>query len=203
MNKTPNALLALSLFTSVAAAPPPAVANGSTPPPVRRTTEASMDQQVTAKDLIGREIYDRQNKHIGQIVDVALGGIVPEELKNALAQSDRDGYAASGVAPLPGNNTGRQQQSDPAKASDRELDDQPKSNRVHASATSTVFIAVGGVLGIGADLIRAPLSALSFDRRHNRIILDLSSEQLRSLLKSTARPASTSRAATIVYESGR
>lgn len=128
---------------------------------------------------------------------------MPETLKNALAKSDRDSYAPSGVAPAPGNATGRQQQPDPAKASDRELDDQPTKDRVQAFATSSVFISIGGVFGVGSDLIRAPLSALDYDRRHDHIVLDLSADELRSVLKTSARSDRRLRSVMIVYGGNR
>ncbi|HEY0945311.1 MAG TPA: PRC-barrel domain-containing protein [Opitutaceae bacterium] len=208
MTTPATAFLFLLVLSAATGAPPPtADTAGAASPPVRHTTEATMDQHVTANDLIGRDVYDRQNNALGEIVDIALGGVVPQELKNALAKSDRDGYSASGVAPAPGDDTGRQQQeqrNDGGEATDRERDDQPGDERVQAFATSTVFISVGGVFGMGADLVRAPLSALGYDRRHNRIVLDLGSEELRSLLKTAKAPARrTSRAAVIIYGMGR
>ena len=186
-------LVLLAASSAVYAQTSGATSSHASSPPVRRATEVTLDQQVTAKDLIGREVYDRQNDHIGEIVDVALGGVVPVELKHALAKN-KDGYA-----PTQRDATDRQHQPEPTKPSDRERDDQPGKERVQAFATSTVFISVGGVLGVGADLVRAPLSALRYDRRHDHIVLDLSSEELRSVLKTAARRDRAPRTATIVY----
>lgn len=190
------AIYSFACLTIIAGAAPPAPPAGAAAP-VRHTTEAALHQQVTAKDLIGRDVYDRQNDHVGEIVDIALGGVVPEELKNALAKSDRDDHSAAGAAAR--DDTGRQ-----AKATDRARDERPAEERVQAFATSTVFISVGGVLGMGSDLLRAPLSALGYDRRHDRIVLDLSSDELRSILKTAGTlPRRTPRAAVIIYGTSR
>lgn len=52
---------------------------------IRRLNDDALDHQFTAKDLIGKELYDRDGKRIGEVKDVVLASSTNPQLASSLS----------------------------------------------------------------------------------------------------------------------
>lgn len=55
-----------------------------------------------------------------------------------------------------------------------------------ANASADVVVAYGGFLGMGSEMLRVPISELSYDYSNDRIVLNVSQQELRSLTSSSS-----------------
>jgi osmotically-inducible protein OsmY len=125
---------------------------------VSRVTKDSVKHRFTAKDLIGAAVYDTAGEKIGDISDIDLSGAVPGTLASAFNmdqvadRADRDAQTTT-----------------PSTAAG-------SSSRLAAGADSalkhaTVFLSIGGMLGIGDDLVSVPVSKLNYNSASDRFEL--------------------------------
>ncbi|MDQ8204729.1 BON domain-containing protein [Pelagicoccus sp. SDUM812003] len=115
---------------------------------VARVSEDYLDQISTAKNILGSSVYDGAGEKIGDVKDISLG------------------YKLHSVAGLQGNDKSGKRSSDSAIDSNKNhLEDSNSRYATNENANnrpgSYVFISVGGLMGIGDDVVRVPMSSLT------------------------------------------
>lgn len=175
---------------------------GSTPG-LQAVTKSSLDTEFTAKDLIDKEVYDRDQKKIGKIVDVVLGA---ESTPLAFALSENSSGADIGSRSTLDNSAagGGSSRSETTTANSpksglgaRGAESGSSSGYSKLSSTSSsqpaVIIAHGGLLKMGQDLVRAPMSRLTYDSSQKHLTLDVSSNEITSLSSTSSASGSSTR----------
>lgn len=195
---------------------------------LRRVTQDSLDRQLTAKALIGKNVHDASGEKIGEVRDIVLDASGAPQLASGIASRAQERARRDNAAALPNSGTSdaatgigsprvtpsgdyaagpagdgptadhaRRGANEDAVSSD--LSGQAReigsvvSNRLAAGGPAAV-ISSGGVMGLGANLIRVPLSQLRYDAERDRVTLDVSREQISSIMDSDAAEASRSTA---------
>jgi rRNA processing protein Gar1 len=149
---------------------------------VIRVSEDRVDSLTTATDLIGASVYDRDGEKVGTIKDVSFGRNVLSGLsmKNDSWKSDKDSKQSQSMS---STKKDRDEDSYASKDSMKDSkkdwnasDDRSKmSMNDHAMSgrpESVVFISVGGILGIGDDLVQVPASQIGYDSSKKRFVLE-------------------------------
>lgn len=135
---------------------------------IARVAKDTVKNQFTAKDLIGASVHDRTGDKIGDIADIDLQGIAPGALARSFNHQG-SAMASSGMS------------EDATRSSARSIGDS-------ALANATVFVSVGGLWGVGDDLVRVPMSKLSYNTTEKRFELDASKADVVALAEGDARP---------------
>lgn len=127
---------------------------------VTRISEDRVDNLTTAKDLIGSSVYDSAGEKIGDISDISFGRNL---MSTAMPMSDKSkDWSAKDKMSKEKNyeDTGAMSNN----SSHRDVD----GNRPE----SIVFISVGGLFGIGDDLVQVSASQLRYDTKSEHYILN-------------------------------
>jgi|GEM_PF-3381455 PRC-barrel domain. len=173
---------------------------------LQRVTRDSLDQQLTAKALIGKNVHDSAGEKIGEVQDIVLDSSRLPELASAFVNRENnrntasagatgargtDTYAAGAAGD--GASTSATRTSRDSQLSD--LGNQARSMVQGAiSSGPAAIVSSGGVMGIGGDLIRVPLSQLRYDAAEDRVTLDVSREQISRITETDASDTSRSAA---------
>lgn len=142
---------------------------------ISRVSKESIEHRLTAKDLIGASVYDPAGEKIGDIADVDLHAAVPEDLAKTFETARASEAAGStyGAEPM----AGAGEQSTMSEAGRR--------LRGMASALKgeepTVFISVGGLWGVGDDVVSVPVSQLKYNAAEERFELSASKADIVAL----------------------
>ncbi len=177
--------------------------SASTLQKVGRTTEQQVDQQLTAKDLLGKDIYDSAGEEIGPVVDVILAGKASPSLKTALSDNDREASAnydsTNAIDPETGSAT--YAAADPNTANDIGDNEDEFGDEVSETARdlqnrmagmmanndeACAVVSYGGLMGIGNDLLIVPISALNYDRNSDQVTLNVNETELDAMIKAGA-----------------
>lgn len=126
---------------------------------VRRISEAAMNNEFTAKDLIGRAVHDSSGSKLGDITDLGLAGVVDQELAKKL---NHDATAA-----MQGQGAGQSGWKDAMSSAKRSL----------TGGSAVAYISVGGLFGVGDNIVAVPVESLAFDRGNDRFTLNVSKDQ--------------------------
>ncbi len=207
---------------------------------LQRVTKDSLDSQLTAKDLIGKDVYDNAGKKVGSIDDVVLSSAASSHLATAFSSKDRDqsdsSYqtasgntgAASGSANNSGNTYGSTSGSNAntsstgsdgiatrsssgnyaASNATGSTDSTSTSGSMNSSTRGTqsalgsvgsaidstmssltsepaAIVSVGGFMGMGRNMVRVPVSQLSFDASNERLTINVSESELAALTENS------------------
>jgi len=123
---------------------------------VTRVTKDSVENRFTAKDLIGAPVHDRAGDKIGDIADIDLQGSVPGTLSRAFNNNQATDRAGNPTMSTSG-------------AAER------------ADAHATVLVSVGGLFGVGDDLVSVPMSALTYNSTKERFEMSTSKAEIVAL----------------------
>ena len=170
---------------------------------LRRLNEDAVERQFTAKDLIGKELYDQSGKRIGEVKDILLGSSGNPQLASGLSKG---GNVASVDSSTSRSSTGTTRTASGSvggvgatgSVTTSESGGVGVSGSLggtsSAGAASThaqsmmgsmsetaVVVSYGGFLGAGNSLIRVPLSQLNYDQSNERITINVSESELSSL----------------------
>lgn len=188
---------------------------------IQRVTKDSLDRQLTAKGLIGKNVYDRQGEKIGEVQDVVLDSSRAPQLATAFS-SRQSGSGGMNNASATGGQ--RSETANPGATgatgasgtagtgstyagttTDRPSTTTSGSPGVDAMRSATAGISdaagqIGSALQSGMDgaaaiissgglfsrneLVRVPLSELSYDASEDRITLAISRSEFSSLTES-------------------
>ncbi|MDQ8186219.1 BON domain-containing protein [Pelagicoccus sp. SDUM812002] len=137
---------------------------------IRRVTQDSLDRQTTAKDLIGASVYDSSGEKIGDVADISIAGLT---LGKSHSDSDLMGS----------DNDMESKQSSSQYGQNKDMKD--SQNAMSAQwgqrGQATAFISVGGVFGIGDDIVAVPANSLTWDAAEERYTLAASKQQIVAL----------------------
>jgi hypothetical protein len=174
-------------------------------PAIQRVDKASLRTQLTAKNLIGRDVHDRSGRKIGSVHDVVLPPGSPSlatafaresGLESKRSQKDRaigSGTDSESVGGMSGrNDDGRtlrdQSSTEAAAVSSDHLGDMEASaqrsglnGRAEAANEPAVIIIAGGFAGLGGTTLRASMSQLRYDANERRLVLAVDEAQLSTL----------------------
>lgn len=127
---------------------------------VTRVPEDYLDQITTAKNIIDCSVYDEAGEKIGDVKDISLG------------------FKLHSMAGIQANDKTDGQTSKYAIGDKKDPDNIYNSIGHNASGmannnpTPYVFISVGGLMGLGDDVVRVPLRSLSrSDKDKNHLVL--------------------------------
>ena len=192
---------------------------------IQRVTKDSLDRQLTAKGLIGKDVYDRQGEKVGEVQDVVLDSSRAPQLATAFSnrQSTSGGMnnasatggqrsmtasssatGASGTAGTgstyagtttdrPSTSTSGSPSVDAMRSATAGLSDaagQLGSALQSGMDGAAAIISSGGLFSRN-ELVRVPLSQLSYDAGEDRITIAISRNEFSSL----SEPSDTSRSA--------
>jgi hypothetical protein len=130
---------------------------------ISRVNKDSVKSRLTAKDLIGAAVYDLAGEKIGDITDIDLQQAVPPTLASSFnAQNAGDPAASPAMDRETSAATAKRSSSSISSSSSR-----GDKDLSHA----TIFISVGGLWGIGDDLVSVPASQLSYNLAEERFEL--------------------------------
>lgn len=205
-----------------------------------RVSKDSVDNRLTAKDLIGAAVYDPAGERIGDIADIDLRGAVPSSLSMSFKQGQSDADSSStygstnrtGSSTTSGTTTGRSTTtaqpgtyaqsgsqtgmgSSSTGTSGSGSSSMGSSNRSTTGSTGssatdalrdssraavagidsalsspTVFLSVGGLFGIGDDLVSVPISMLNYNTSKDHFELSASKAEVTALTEAPDRNSS-------------
>jgi len=173
---------------------------------IQRLSQREVDGQLTAKALIGKNVYDNAGKRIGEVKDVVLdssrapqlAGVTSSHRDNSSdtsssgstptssgsAATTSGGYASTSGSSSDTSSTRSGSGSRTGSASG-DLSSASSALQGMASSLSSsgaaAIISSGGFLGMGDNLLRVPLTQLNYDSASDHITLNISQEQISSL----------------------
>lgn len=130
-----------------------------------RVDDEALTQDLTANDFIGQTVVDRNGDKVGDIADIGLGA----------------GFFLSqtSVSIEPAKPSDKE-----ASAMDRKSAEQAIGRSMHAEPT--VYISVGGVMGVGDDHVRVPASALNWNTTDKCFQLNVEKASIEALAEKKA-----------------
>ncbi len=137
-----------------------------------RVTKDSVKNRFTAKDLIGAAVYDRTGDKIGEIADIDLQGAVPGALARSFNADQGNDRAPTTAMPATVG-------TDASGAN-------PGSKADSTMGHATVLLSVGGLWGVGDDLVSLPMSAFSYNSDKDRFELSASKGEIVALAEGKA-----------------
>jgi hypothetical protein len=177
---------------------------------ISRVDKNSIDQQFTATDLIGKDVYDNGGQKVGQVKDIVLGSAAGSHLAMALAtgSSDADSSGSSDYATsnTTGTSTGGASAATTTRGSTATDSGSSMASTGNAGAGSSdtgrnwaseaqgalsgltsepaAIVSVGGFMGMGDNMVRVPLSQLNYDQSNQHLTVAISQSELASLTES-------------------
>ena len=179
---------------------------------IRRLNEDAVERQFTAKDLIGKEVYDRSGKRVGEVKDIVIASSTNPQLASGLskrgnvvstdattkrsttgatgttttrtASGSVGGAGASGSVKT-GGESGIRASGTLGGTSAAGAAASHAQSMMGAMAENAVVISYGGFLGAGNSLLRVPLSQLNYDTSEERITINVTESELTSLPEAT------------------
>lgn len=165
---------------------------------ISHATQEQIDRNLTAKDLIGKDVYDRGGEEIGSVVDVVLPSNTSTNLAAALSDQDiasernqsryaptpnqRDPNAVPSTNPAARNDMSRNNQADASRSL-------AANSPMQADETCAV-VSYGGFAGMGNKLLVVPVSTIRYDANNERLTLDVSESDIDNLTRNTAERTS-------------
>jgi hypothetical protein len=136
---------------------------------ISRVSKESVKSRLTAKDLIGAAVYDRAGEKIGDIADIDLQSSVPSELATSFNADQRPDRTTTST--------------DLPNAPTRTAMSAINAAMGHA----TILVSVGGLFGVGDDLVSVPASKLNYNAGQDRFELAMNKADVVALAEGTDR----------------
>lgn len=169
--------------------------------------EEAVERQFTAKDLIGKEVYDRSGKRVGEVKDIVLASSTNPQLASGLskhgnvastdasttrsstgttrtASGSVGGVGASGSVTT-GGESGVSASGTLGGTSVAGAAASHAQSMMGAMSENAVVVSYGGFLGAGNSMLRVPLSQLNYDTSEERITINVAESELSSLPEAT------------------
>lgn len=147
-----------------------------------QVTKESLENKLTAKNLMDKDVYDRDQKKIGKVVDVVLRGQT-----GSLGSAFGDSSDAHGMGTSANSGRSDSASRSPGTANNTGYNGSQGSSTSYGSGSAmmnssasqnSVVIAHGGLLKMNRDLISVPLSQLSYDSSSKHFMLNVSSSEI-------------------------
>lgn len=172
---------------------------------MQRITNDQLDNHMTAKTLIGTDVHGSDGNKVGSVVDVILGPSHSMRGSDHRMGSGSTGYTgATGTtgAAMSGSRSATAQGSTSSRTDSRAdvagnrqsgigaTDDRSSMGASAMGAMNNmqpaVIVSTGGLMGIGNDLIRVPMSKISYDADKKEIRLNVTEEEWKILRETRA-----------------
>lgn len=132
---------------------------------IRRVTQDSVDQRFTANDLIGASLYDSSGETIGNIADISISGLdLGKKLGHSKKMKSMD-----------------KQSKNSWESKDKKSEDWSQDSSSRSPGQVTAFLSVGGLFGIGDDIVAVPVEQISWDSSEERFTLSTSKTEIVAL----------------------
>jgi hypothetical protein len=176
---------------------------------VRLVERRSLENELTASNLIGKNVYSTDGENLGSVHDIKLGGKQFAQLRQSFLQREMDDRVWTGRAGarqdhhIPDVGIERtadrpdrqvEQREEPAlrdPADQPAIADRAERETEYAADTADAkeqqpaeiiaVIQAGGVLGIGADYVAVPLEQLQYDAQEGHFEIAMTGEQWNQL----------------------
>ncbi|HWL16737.1 MAG TPA: PRC-barrel domain-containing protein [Opitutus sp.] len=156
---------------------------------IQTVSQSALDHQLTAKALIGKNVYDSQGKRIGEVKDVVLDSSRTPQLATAFGNREgaRDTSSTSGSMNTSRTSTGTASTTADSNATlGSSIDSAVGSLSGAMSGGASVVISSGGFLGMGNDLIRVPLTQLNYDSSKDHFTLNVSQSEIANMTRDSS-----------------
>ncbi|MGH8021114.1 MAG: PRC-barrel domain-containing protein [Opitutaceae bacterium] len=180
----------------------------------RRVSRDALENQTTAKDVIGQAVYSSDGEKLGDISDLTVSSdFQAARMAQTASRAERDYDSTSGSATAPGSLGSTSDRSTTA-ANTPSSSSRTRSSTSSSSSSSTsadslgraaddawssakamvgmdephAIISVGGVMGVGDNLVAVPVSALEFDSTEDRYTLSVTKSEFVAIAEQ--KPAS-------------
>lgn len=161
----------------------------------QRVSQDSIDGQLTAKALIGKNVHDSQGEKLGEVEDVVLDSTAAPQLATAIStRSDQSGSRSAGGAMTSGATRGSTASSatgdrSTAASGSTARNDLTSGATAAMNAAKSMAGMTGGAAAIIStggmfsrnDLVRVPLSQLQYDSSNDRLTVNATKSQFSSL----------------------
>jgi hypothetical protein len=138
---------------------------------IKRVERAELDNRLTASDLIGKDVIGSDGEKIGTVKDLSLAAVLPSSFEER-------GRAAASADSRPTTRASSPTTSASSATSTSSLSGASTSD---SSNDVIVYVAVGGVMGVGGDLVSVPASQLRFDAQTEQLRMDRSSTEITTI----------------------
>lgn len=154
-----------------------------------------VDRQFTAKQLIGKDVYDNRGKKIGEVKDVILDSTGAQQLASALTsrvatRAPESSSTASGAGTT--GSTGSAASTRSSDTADSGMSGATGSGSAIARSSGlasfpgtttgpAAIVSFGGFMGVGNNLLQVPLSQLRYDAGRDHLTLNVTETELSNL----------------------
>ena len=173
---------------------------------IRRLNEDTVERQFTAKDLIGKEVYDSAGKRIGEVKDILIASSANPQLASGLSHhgnvastdaSTRSGTtgttrtASGSVGGVGASGSVTTSESGVGVSGTLGGTSSAGATSSHAQSMmgsmseNAVVVSYGGFLGAGNSMLRIPFNQLNYDASNRRITVNIAESELTSLPEAT------------------
>lgn len=172
---------------------------------ISRLSDDVLERQFTAKNLMGKEVYDSRGKRIGEVKDVVLASNANPQLASGMksmkkgdtaaststtrtdtgatrtASGSVGGVGATGSVDTTGSGLAVSGSVGSTGTTGAGSMAQHAQSMMGAMSDTAVVVSYGGFLGAGNDLLRIPISQLTYDQTNHRITVNVGEAELSSL----------------------
>jgi hypothetical protein len=133
---------------------------------IKKVDKDKLDSKLTAKELIGKEVADMNGERLGRVHDIGLAQALPSEFR-AMEEAD----------------TSRRDTSREFSTTAGSALSSAGSAMSAAAGMNNVnlYVAVGGIMGLGSDIVSVPADQFSYDRENDRLTLNISEDRFTAI----------------------
>lgn len=157
---------------------------------IRRVQEDQLENKVTAEQLIGKDVVDRNGEKVATVKDINLQAVLPGGFEQASVEASGEAssetYAASTGSDA--SSTMTRPQSSGSLSGSAEFDEQSRSASAQfgeqgaaSSSDVEVYLSVGGLWGLGEEIVAVPVSKLSYDSQNDQLQIDSTQQEIAAI----------------------
>jgi len=138
---------------------------------IRRVSKDEVENQPTAKHVIGQAVYSSDGKKLGDISDLTISSdFQAAQMAGIARRAGSDSTATTTTASDVARSDATSRRKDASK-------DWSSAKNMTVGSETQAIISVGGVLGVGDDLVSVPVSALNYDSSEERFTLSVTKDE--------------------------
>jgi hypothetical protein len=173
---------------------------------IRRIERGDLDNKPTANNLTGKNVVGSDGERVGTVHDIGLSSVLPSDLQNVQDQGmfgrNRDDQrTATGTAQTTGTTRAGGDTTGTTRTAQARVGDQTYSATMQTDGQDqfglglqqenevTIYVSVGGVLGLGANIVGIPASQFTYDTENDELRLNQPSAEIERIADGEARRA--------------
>jgi len=138
------------------------------------------DKKLTAENLLGKKIVDRDGQEIGTVKDIGFGSAMQESRRPSFQTYSTTGSANGGT----GSDSRRNVDPNSSSGSASTRTDSMSERHAYSSDQPILYVKLDGKVDIkGNDLAAIPVSHVRFDHDKEQFMLQVARSELTSQLK--------------------